>query len=217
VENMSILENDVVLGTFSNTTKYIELLEQSVKKFLPNIHAIQYIGDGPVNVNMTHLREEFINTGKRYWIYCDHDIQVLNQTIIQDALTALVSNKVGLVTVYSSHDPKYLTLPYDNSKCIEGIIPWSVGYFLMIDSTKVGYVVPDMGLPNPNYGIDVAFSVEVRKAGYDIFISKNYVYHLKKGNPQHDEETTKITDEYLFNKYGQFYRDCYQPINVNLP
>jgi hypothetical protein len=215
---MNILELDCVLGSFSNTRLYIDKLKESASRFFPDIRFITYIGDGPVNVNMGHLREEFLKTQKRFWVYLDHDVLFLNQTIIRDALTTLVSNKgIGLVTVYSSHNPKYMVQPYNTDGLMEGTVPWSIGYFLMIDSARVGHIVPDMSLPSPNYAIDVSFSLEVRKAGYDIGISPNYVYHQKKGNPQHDEYTTRITDEYFFKKYGQFYRDCYQPVNINLP
>ena len=216
MENMSILEQDVVLGSFTNSTLYIGKLKESIDKFFPHIPFIIYMGEGPVNLNMGYLREEFLKTDKRYFCYLDHDIQFLNPTIIRDALITLVSNKgVGLVTVYSSHEPKYLELPYDTKGLTEAIIPWSIGYFLMIDRTRVGHIIPDMELPNPNYAVDVAFSVEIHKAGYDIAINPNYVYHLNKGQ-KHDEHTTRITDEYFVKKYGQFYRDIYKPINVNL-
>ena len=213
---LNVLEQNCVLGTYTNSTLYIGKLKESIDKFIPNIPFITYMGEGPVNLNMGYLREEFLKSGKRYAIYCDHDIVFLNPDIIRNALITLVSNKCGMVTVYSSHNPEYLTKPYNNTNLVTTIIPWSIGYFLGVDLKKVGHIKPNMELPNPNYAEDVDFSVQVRMAGYDIVCCNDYVYHLKKGNPQHDETSTRITDEYFVKKYGQFYRDVYKPINVNL-
>ena len=64
--SVSVLEQDCVLGSFSHTDKYIGTLKKSVDKFLPNIQFLTYIGDGPVNINMTHMQGEPLSKYPKY-------------------------------------------------------------------------------------------------------------------------------------------------------
>ena len=85
---------------------------------------------------------------------------------------------------------------------------------MLVDSDRTGDIIPDMTLPSPNYAIDVSFSIEVRRRGWDIAVSPNYVYHLNKG--KQDDSFSEVTKEYFIKKYGQFYLNCYQPVSLNL-
>jgi len=205
----SILEKDVVIGTFSNKTKYIGELWASANKHLPHIPFITRFNRGVINQGMSILREDFINSGKRFWCFLDDDIIFLNPDIIKNAVSTLIKGKYGAVSVYSTFDRSVLIEPYDVSKkesVIERPHQWATGYFIMVDSHKVGHILPDMNLPDGNTSVDTTYSVAIRSEGFNIGISPDYVYHERKNtisNPVIIEETNK----YLFEKWGRFYFD----------
>ena len=205
-----ILENDCVWGTFTHRREpYLPLLEASVKKHLPHIPFIAKVQDAPINRGMYILRQAFIESGKRFHIYMDDDIQVLDSDIIRNALETLVNGKYGLVGVYSTFDTNALTEPYDPvSKGItrreyNGFIP---GYFICVDAEKVGDCVPDLELIYPNTAVDTSYCCSVRAKGYSIGIADSYVYHQKKNTPVNGNEID-ATNQYLMKKWGKFYFD----------
>jgi hypothetical protein len=63
-----------------------------------------------------------------------------------------------------------------------------------------------MNLPYPNQSIDSSYGVEVKRAGYDIYISNDYVYHMFKDTKFWKNEIDG-TNAYLHKKWGQFYFD----------
>ena len=158
------------------------------------------------------LREAFLESGKRYWVFMDDDIVVLNSDIIKNALETLVNDKYGLVGVYSTFNTNALTKPYDpkakgiTARYYSGFIP---GYFMLVDSNKVGDCLPDMNLPDPCTSIDTSYNCSVRAKGYDIGISADYVYHVDKGT-RAKTEVIDITNDYLLKKWGKFYFDWSQ-------
>jgi hypothetical protein len=205
----NILEQDTVMGTFSNKTIYIEDLWASATKYLPETQFITRFTRYGINIGMTQLREDFIKTGKRYWCFLDDDIQFLHKDTMRHALETLVNGKYGAVSVYSSFDPKVLTEPYDPSRypmVVTRPHKWATGYFILVDSEKVGHILPDLGLPYPNQSVDTSYSVSIRKAGYDIGISGDYVYHVRK-NTIYYKNVLDETNDYLMKKWGQFYYD----------
>ena len=208
----TVLEKDCVIGVFSHHTKYLPALWASANKFLPHIKFMTRIRKDYINANMNQMRTDFMESGKRYQIYLDHDIQFLNSTIIRDALTTMVNNKAACITTYMTYNPDALTREYKTDGLTSHWQPWCVGYFTGID-TKLINPIPDLQLAHPNTAIDISTSMTIRKAGYDIFVDKNYVYHLQKYVP-HDVEADRITQEYIKKKWGSFYTDCIVPINV---
>ena len=204
---MSVLESDVIMGTFTHRNDYVEKLQISVNKFLPHIPFITIINPAPINVNMELLRQKFMKSGKRYFIFLDDDIQFLNSDIIKNALKTLVGGKYACVSVYSTYNPAYLSMPYNpnDGRLIGETITWCTGYFCMIDSWKIGHIIPDVDLPYPNAFVDISYSLEIRKEGFDIGLSHDYLYHLKK-DVSHNFDAWNASHEYMKNKYGQeFY------------
>jgi hypothetical protein len=202
----NILEQETVMGTFTNKTSAVVDLWQSAYKYLPEIPFITRVQRGPINAGMSMLREDFIKTGKRYWCFLDDDIQFLNPDIMRNALETMQAGKYSVVSVYSTFDRNVLTAPYNahDPRLISRPLRWAVGYFILVDSQKVGDILPDMNLPDPNTSIDTSYSMAVRAAGFDIGISPDYVYHLMKpvvSNPEVIEKTNK----YLMEKWGNFY------------
>jgi len=202
----TILENDVAIGVFTHRTTYLPQLWASCQKHIPNIPFITRINRGPINVGMSLLRDDFIKSSKRYHIYLDDDIVFLNPDIVRNALESLVANKWAGVSVYSTFEKSALTELYNSNKpeLITRNHKWLTGYFICVDSQKVGNILPDLNLPDPNTACDTSFSVAMRAIGYDLGISKDYVYHTKK-QVQSNPEVIQKTNEYLTNKYGDFY------------
>jgi hypothetical protein len=200
----SVLEQDTVIGTFTNKTLYLPKLWASASKQLPHIPFVTRIQRGPINQGMSLLRDDFIQSGKRFWCFLDDDIQFLNPDIMRNALNLLVNNKLGAVSVYSTFDPVSLVNPYDASKLENRLHRWATGYFILVDSYKVGHIKPDMELPHPNTAVDTSYSVAIRAAGFDIGISADYVYHQRKDTRTH-REVIDVTNAYLLSKWNNFY------------
>jgi hypothetical protein len=201
--------DDVVMGTFTNRTTYLPALLDSVKKYLSNVPFIVKVNDGPININMELLRQDFLATNKRYWIFLDDDIQFLHKDTIKDAIKALIQNKWAAAHVYSTFDPDWIKNGYNVSGLQLRETKWATGYFILVDSTLVGDIVPDQNLPDGNTAVDTSYSVEIRKRGYRIGIVPHVVYHTKKDTKVNDS-IIEVTNKYLMGKYGQFYFDVAQ-------
>ncbi len=204
-----ILEQEVVIGTFTNRTNYIPAQWASAAKFLPQIPFVTRFHRGPINQGMALLREDFIASGKRYWAFLDDDIVFLNPDILKNALNTLVNGKYAAVSVYSTFDPEALSKPYDASDLVARDHKWATGYFILVASQKVGDILPDLNLPDPNTAVDTSYSVAIRAAGFNIGISPDYVYHVRK-DTRAKPEVIQVTNDYLMRKWGKFYFDVAQ-------
>ena len=199
---------------FTHTDKYIPPLRDSIKKFFPNILYIEQVAPHPINEGMKLLLEKFKETGKRYMICLDHDIQFLHEDTINDSLEAMVRNNWGGVSIYSSFDPKVLVEDYDPSKykLTERLLSWMTGYYMAWDSLKIpNYIdLVDMNLPDACTSIDTSFTVGIKAQGWKIGIVPHYVYHQAKKNfweGKDQKEIIRVTNEYLTKKWGQYYFD----------
>jgi hypothetical protein len=201
-----ILEKDTIMGTFTHRMTYLPTLEASARKLMPHIPFTAVVKNNPINKNMALLREKFIESGKRYWIFLDDDIQFLTSEIVRNGLSVMAANKAGLVTPYMTYSEGALERPYNTEGLTTRKILWSAGYFMLVDSHKVGHIKPDLNLPCPNTAVDVSYSMEVRKAGYDILVFPDYVYHKQKYVP-FDVKASQKTEKYLVEKWGNFYVD----------
>jgi len=202
-----ILEDDVVLGTFTNEPKYLPPLIESVYKLFPNITFIVHIDDKPINVNFEALRQKFMKTGKRFWVFLDHDIKFLFEDTIKIAVETLVKGRFGLVGVYSTFDPNFTYKLNPEEPPVE--VEWTPGYFQMVDSRLFGDVAGDLDLPDPNTAIDTSYCCAIKARGGKIGLAPTYVYHLWKpikGFPERQDVIDK-TNMYLYNKWGRYYAD----------
>ena len=202
----TVLEMDACIGVFTNKTKYLPRLWESVNKFLPHIQFITRIQRGSIMEGMKLLREDFIKTDKRFQIYIDDDIVILNSGIIKNAIESLVNNKAGICGVYSTFEESALTEPYSPNR--EGLVTrehksFSPGYFIGLDTKKVNPEI-DIALPDKNTALDTTFNIAVRSQGYPIWISADYVYHQFK-NVQANTNVIEVTNQYLMKRWGNFY------------
>jgi hypothetical protein len=196
------LEQDVVMGTFTHTEEYLTPLIQSIRLFLPHIPFIIKVSNGPINSNMEALRQDFIGTRKRFWLFLDHDIAFLDDQIIHRAVADLMAHHCAMVGVYSTFDPGYQL----GSDALEfKDVGWVPGYFQLVDSIAIGHISPDMRLPAPCTSVDTSYCVAARWEGYRIGISPSVVYHKWKAVVCNQEVVEK-TNTYLTKRWpGGFY------------
>lgn len=208
----TVLENDVVVGTFTHRVDYLPNLLKSVKECIPNVPFIVQIADLPINRNFEELRRKFKETGKRFWLFLDDDIEFVDPETINKALKTLVNGKYAMVGVYSSFDPAYIPT---EEEMPEKEITWMPGYFQLVDSLLVGDIGADLDLPCPNTSIDTSYSIDIKLRGYKIGIAPTYVRHAYKESTWCDLSKVEITNKYLFEKYGKYYFDnCHGLFNI---
>jgi SAM-dependent methyltransferase len=199
-----ILEKDLVMGTFTHRETYLPNLCASIRNNLPNILFIPHLDNLPINKNFNALREKFIRTGKRFWLFLDDDIQFLFPNTIEVALKTLISNKYALVGVYSTFIPD---LFFNRQDLKEKETNWVPGYFQLVDSSLIGHIKADEDLPDPNTSIDTSYCVQIKQEGYKIGIAPTYVYHTYKKFTWVKQEVIEPTNQYLMKKYEQQYFD----------
>jgi SAM-dependent methyltransferase len=204
---MSILEKDVVMGTFTHRETYLPSLCKSIRKNLPHITFVLQLADLPINANFNALREKFIQTGKRFWLFLDDDIEFLFPNTVEVALNTMIKNKWAMVNSYSTYDNK---CNIDPNILQEKEIPWAAGYFQLIDSALVGNIKADEYLPDPNTSIDTTYCCQIKQTGFKIGIAPTYVYHQYKPWIHANKEVIETTNKYLMQRYGQQYFDWFQ-------
>jgi hypothetical protein len=212
-----IVENDVVMGTFTHRETYLPQLCKSIREHLPHMMFIPQMADLPINANFSELRKKFASTNKRYWLFLDDDIKFLFPDTIRVALTTMIKNKYALVGVYSTFDPEFLD---DCSTLVEKEVDWVPGYFQLVDSHLVGHIDADINLPYPNTAIDTTYSVRIRQQGGRIGIAPTYVYHTYKEWGDRPIEDSDPSNQYLHATYGpQYFQWCHGIENIigNIP
>lgn len=198
---MKALENDTIMGVFTHRDTYLPVLTESIEKFLPEIEFIVQKAPLPINANMEALRQKFIRSGKRFWIFLDDDIKFLQENTVRNALETMIRGRYALVTIYSTFDPNFVIKP---EELFPNHISWVPGYFMLVDSTKIGHIKPDLDLPWPNTSIDTSYSVCVRAEGHLIGIAPSICYHQWKAVLFNEVEYNDTT-VYLLNKWKGFY------------
>lgn len=199
-----VLEDDVIIGTFTNTHKYLPNLITSIDKFYPTCDFILHFEHSSIKRNFESLRNKFINSGKRFWLFLDHDIEFLSSDTIRIALETLIKSRYAMVGCYSTYNKNYVI---GSTSLVEKETGWLPGYFQLVDSRRVGHIAVDENLPDDNTAIDTSYSVAIKAEGYKIGIAPTIVYHTYKEVWMNEEAYDK-TNKYVRNKWGQFYFDC---------
>jgi hypothetical protein len=204
---LSVLEHDVIIGCFTHRLGFVEHLEESIQKFLPEIPFIKVINPASTAANITLLWHKFIESGKRYWLYIDDDVRILNSGIVNNAIINLINGKYAAITSYLTFDESVLINPYNPKE--KGLIArahnFCDGHFMLVDSWRVGHISPaDMLVPNPNLAVSAIYSVAIRADGWECSITDDFVWHDNRKREIKDIPVIP-TEEYLRKKYGDFY------------
>lgn len=206
----TIFEQQTVMGTFTHRTDYLPGLWASAAKHLPGVEFSTRIQHRSINEGMALLRRNFIASGKRYWVFLDDDIQFLAPGIVDRAIRHLIAGGYSAMSVYSKFEQEALSEAYDPARY--GLTEaretaWATGYFILVDSHRVGHIEPDLNLPDGNTSVDTSYSVAMRAEGHKIGLSPDYVYHTLKPGSWTNPDVIEPTNEYLRGKWGQFYFD----------
>lgn len=202
---LTVLEQEVVLGTFTHRQTYLPPLLESLKTHLPDLPFVLAHREGKIQENWKMLLDIFRCTNKRYWCFFDDDIKFLDSRIIHDCVALLIRHKLGAVGVYSTYDQAFTA---DRAEGLPGFVEkkawWLPGYFMLVDSQKVGDVDPDLKIPHDHFG-DADYCASIRAKGYEIGICPHIVTHWPaKKDPQPTEQEAH---QYLWSKWGAFYYD----------
>ena len=125
--------NNLAVGVYTNTDKYMSRFIKNWNKYYANVPLIYSVKDQKINENMETLRKEFIETGKRYWLFLDHDILFFENDIIETSLKYMIEKDCQLISCYETHDINIAKKnPIHNLNFT--YLTWIKGYFMMIDS-----------------------------------------------------------------------------------
>lgn len=193
---MSFLSDDCIIGTFTHRLDYLPRLQESAYRCFPHVPFVAVIRQDKINRNMEALRQVFLRSGRRYWVFLDDDIVFLSPDTLEVALRTMIRHQLGICGVYSSFNPEVLERPYDVSRLREEIVGWVPGYFMMVDSWKIGHIQPVQDLPDGNTAVDTTYCMLARMEGYPIGVAPALVYHQKK-QVWVDQEAWSKTVEYL--------------------
>lgn len=201
---MEAFRQDLVAGTFTHRTTYLPDLLESWKRYGSGVPFCCQIQQQPILENFMQLRQHFRDSGKRFWLFLDDDVELLRDDTLDVALATLLQNGAGMVGAYSTFSRGYY--PDDSEMPIQEVT-WMPGYFQLVDSWKVGHVVPDLGLPDHNTSIDTTYSIRILQAGHKIMMAPTCLYHTYKVGSWIDRDAYEKTNAYLQQRYGRFYFD----------
>lgn len=202
-----VVPHKAVLGTFTNMPQYLPGLLGSVNKFLSQYPFRLVVHDAGIAENMERLRQEFLASGARWWVFVDHDIQFLSSDIIENAITTAEANGWALTGCNSTYDVSAMSKPYPEMRNPwSAEVSWTPGYFMLVDSSKIGHIAPETGLPG-NTCIDVAYCAAIRSGGHKIGVVGETVYHTFKVGQEWPayQEARAILKE----RYGEWFVDCH--------
>jgi predicted O-methyltransferase YrrM len=201
----TVLMDDLVVGTFTHRLSKVPLLLESLKKHYPNVLFILQYDDKGIAENMEALRQKFIQSGKRYWLFLDDDVQFANSTLIPKALETLVAGNYGGVCCRECISPKWLERPYDTSNLKVVDMHWMIGYFMLVDSKKVGHIPCDRKTPEGG-SMDIHYSLDIKMQGYKLALTTDYLYHQAK--PQFRNKSVLSN---LMQNLGQYFVKHFPP------
>ena len=215
-----ILIKDLIMGVFSNRPeKYLPRLQESIDKYYPDIPLIVIKHKGSILAGYTNMLSDFRKTDKRFYLWLDDDVVILCPNIIEDALTFLLSGKFACVIAHMTYNKLALTRPYDNSTLTSHLEKVLMGYFMLVDGTKVKDINFDQNLPYANISTETDWGLAIQSHGFELGICADYLYHENKQPDPNPQEHYLETNKYLENKWGGFFRENVQfdGYLVNLP
>ena len=173
--------NNLVAGVYTHHDKYFKKFTDNWSENYVNVQLIYNIQKGKINENMERLRHKFIETGKRYWLFLDEDILFPNNQVIEVALENMKRNDLALCTVYQTTDFE-LAHQFNPSNLTFEFITWSAGYFMLVDSEKMGLLPFDLNLPTTHGSMsDIEYSMNVIVNNGLIGIAPTMIFHDDSG------------------------------------
>ena len=208
--------NNLAVGVYTNTDKYMSRFIKNWNKYYANVPLIYSVKDQKINENMESLRKEFIETGKRYWLFLDHDILFFENDIIETSLKYMIEKDCQLISCYETHD-----INIAKKNLIHNLnftyLTWIKGYFMMVDSEKCLLTPFDLNIPTTSGNLaDLTYCMDnIVQNNVLIGIAPVMIYHEKDGysqlpkkfviNNENSEIVNKNVNEYLHNLDPKYY------------
>ena len=210
----SYLEKNLISGVYTNKDKYLKRFTENWNEYYGNLPLIYNVREGKINENMEKLRHDFIQSGKRYWLFMDDDILFTRNDVIETALKHMQENDLSLVTTYQSTNYNLVKIA-DPSNLNFEFICWSAGYFMLIDSEKCGLVPFDLNLPTTHgSNSDIAYCLDIIEHNPEetlIGIAPTLIFHDDAGYSPKASTPFKIdkSNEQEVNKsVEEFFKNC---------
>jgi len=190
--------NNLVAGVYTHHDKYFKKFTDNWNENYQNVELIYNIDAGKINENMEKLRHKFIATGKRYWLFCDEDIMFPNNQVIEKAMETMRINDLDLCTTYATSDHE-LSKNVNLSNLTFEFITWSAGYFMLVDSKKVGLTPFDLSIPTSHGNLaDLGYCLDIiQNHNALIGIAPVIIYHDDAGYSPKVKSPYQITEEKL--------------------
>ena len=187
--------NKLVAGVYTNSDKYMARFTENWQEYYENLPLIYNVSDGKINENMERLRHKFIESGKRYWLFMDDDILFNNNQVIEIALSYMIEKDLALCSVYETGDKK-IWKKFDYTELSGELISWSAGYFMLVDSEKVGLLPFDLSLPTEKGSLsDIEYCMNIIVNNGLIGIAPALIYHEINGYSPKIKNPFQITKE----------------------
>ena len=191
----SYLEENLISGVYTHRDTYLKQFTENWNDYY-SLPLIYNVHKGKINENMERLRQDFIASKKRFWLFMDEDILFTRNDVIETALDYMLKNDLNMVGVYEITDQNLAkTL---NPDCLKFThLTWLPGYFMLVDSQKSGLTPFDLNLPTSHGSLsDIAYSMDIiTKDNGLIGIAPSFVYHADKGYSPKVKNPFKLTKD----------------------
>lgn len=162
---------NIIAGTYTNRTDYVGDLAASIGQYYPELPFLVHIQDGTVGENMERLRLKFKATGIRFWLVLDDDMRFCNSEALQKALSLVQRPEIAAVSVWPDTSPNFQNKAV-YTDCV-------YGYFILIDSHKIGNIAFDISIPDTHDYFDVDYCLNITKAGFRLAMASSKIRHLQ--------------------------------------
>jgi len=173
--------DDVVLAIATHRRKYLDSLLGSLKK-LPYQKVIS-VDQKLVGSNLSQVWELAKSSGKRYVVLMDDDIEVLEKDVVWRSINIMKMKGWVIAGTHETYNPNYkpgkhLLKVYDKG--------WLPGYFLVIDTEKIGDYVFDTGLNDDQDHVDIDMCMYAHSLGYKVgVVDRVIIHHSDNHFPEH--------------------------------
>lgn len=173
--------DDVVIGVATHRKNHLDRLLASMQDW--KYQKIITVQPKRVAANLSDVWNLCKSTGKRYVVLMDDDIEVLEQDVIYRGIQILQMTEWAICSTHETYNSNYelgkhLFTVYEKE--------WLPGYFLIIDTHKIGDYIFDTSLNEDQDHVDLDMSMYAHSLGYRVGnIDRVIVHHSDNHFPEH--------------------------------
>jgi beta-1,4-mannosyl-glycoprotein beta-1,4-N-acetylglucosaminyltransferase len=173
--------DDAVIGIATHRKNHLDRLLASMQDW--KYQKIITVQPKRVAANLSDVWNLCKSTGKRYVVLMDDDIEVLEQDAIYRGIQILQMTGWAICSTHETYNSNYelgkhLFMVYEKE--------WLPGYFLIIDTHKIGDYVFDTTLNEDQDHVDLDMCMYAHSLGYRVGnIDRVIVHHSDNHFPEH--------------------------------